>query len=1146
VRITEWMYDGAGGEFVELTNVGGAPVDLAGWTYDDDSANPAVGFDLSGLGVVEAGESVVFVQSEAEAFRTDWGLAAEVSILGGYTNNLGRADQINIFDASDALVDRLTYGDQTVGGPRTTGASAWVSEAGLGADDATAWTLSTVGDAEGSVASTGGAIGSPGRSTLAPELVGDVRITEWMYDGAGGEFVELTNVGSASVDLAGWTYDDDSANPAVGFDLSGLGVVDAGESVVFAETAASAFRTTWGLCDGVDVVGPYTNNLGRADQINIFDASDTLVDRLTYGDQTVGGPRATGASAWVSEAGVGANDATTWTLSTVGDAEGSTASTAGPVGSPGRSTRATVDFEPCLAGPGTALAFDRPIVVGSVGDPTNPPATLTVTPSGPAVAVEDVAVTVTSTNEAVLPAANVTITGDGAARTVAFDPVGRGTTTLTFTAEEPGGAPSSTSIAYASSNAAPDPAGRYLHGISDASSVLDVGDGHFLAANDETNTLFLYDIAAGTGAPVKTWTFTPTQMGTSSEVDIEGVARSADTLVWIGSHGNNREGEVREERRTMFATTISGSGAATELTFDGRYTSLREQLIDWDETDGHGLGADALGLAAAAAPGVLPNAPDGFNLEGFEFAPDGTTGYLGFRGPTVDEDGVELALVVPVTNVLDLNDGTPGTTPAELGDPILLDLGGRSIRELRRNDDGDYLISAGPSPSEPTWALYAWDGDPEHDAAFVVDLPAEDLLTGGTWESIATVPHPIAAGATALLVTDSGDTNFYGTGPTKDLGPLYQKSYVQPVALADPETVSEPPVADAGPDQLVDLGDTVTLDGTGSGDPEDDPLDHGWTQTAGPAVSLTGATTATPTFTSPEGPATLTFELTVTDDAGLTDTDTVDVVVNGKPTASSGLDQLVAPSATVTLDGTASTDPDGDTIRYQWTQTFGPSVALAGATTATPTFTAPDGSAELRFRLIVRDRRGRFGTDFVHVVVDGGPPTANAGPDRTVDADAVVTLSGGTPGGGLRYQWNQTSGPAVTLSGAGSADATFTAPSSTAELRFRLIVRDQRGRSATDFVTIVVDGPPPTANAGPDQTVTGGQLVTLDAGSSAPGRYQWKQTYGPTVTLSGASSANPTFVAPAGPTQVRFRLIVRDGRGRFATDFVHVAVTAMP
>jgi hypothetical protein len=74
IRITEWMYDGAGGEWVELTNVGGAPVDLTGWSYDDDSATVGV-FSLSGFGVVQPGESVVFTEATVAAFRSAWGSA---------------------------------------------------------------------------------------------------------------------------------------------------------------------------------------------------------------------------------------------------------------------------------------------------------------------------------------------------------------------------------------------------------------------------------------------------------------------------------------------------------------------------------------------------------------------------------------------------------------------------------------------------------------------------------------------------------------------------------------------------------------------------------------------------------------------------------------------------------------------------------------------------------------------------------------------------------------------------------------------------------------------------------------------------------------------------------------------------------------
>jgi predicted extracellular nuclease len=168
VYITEWMYSGANGEFVEFTNLSGSVVDFTGWSYADSSKLPG-DVDLSGFGVVAAGESVILTETAADAFRTAWGLSSSVKVIGENSkDNLGRNDEINLYDSSGSLVDRLTYGDQDIPGSiRTQNVSGQPgSSAALGANDASLWVLSKVGDVEGSYASASGDIGSPGTTAV--------------------------------------------------------------------------------------------------------------------------------------------------------------------------------------------------------------------------------------------------------------------------------------------------------------------------------------------------------------------------------------------------------------------------------------------------------------------------------------------------------------------------------------------------------------------------------------------------------------------------------------------------------------------------------------------------------------------------------------------------------------------------------------------------------------------------------------------------------------------------------------------------------------------------------------------------------------------------------------------------------------------
>ncbi len=180
------------------------------------------------------------------------------------------------------------------------------------------------------------------------------------------------------------------------------------------------------------------------------------------------------------------------------------------------------------------------------------------------------------------------------------------------------------------------------------------------------------------------------------------------------------------------------------------------------------------------------------------------------------------------------------------------------------------------------------------------------------------------------------------------------------------KNVNHEPVAAAGADQVVNEGSAVMLAGDGSFDPDGDATTFSWRQTSGPAVVLAGAEGARPTFAAPllaggvGAAVTLTFELTVSDGT-LSGSDTVQVTVeqvNHAPIADAGTDQTRNEGSSVTLDGSASRDPDGDALAYAWTQVAGPPVALSDSGNVRPFFVAPavgPGGAVLRFRLTVSD-----------------------------------------------------------------------------------------------------------------------------------------------------------------------------------------------
>lgn len=405
--------------------------------------------------------------------------------------------------------------------------------------------------------------------------------------------------------------------------------------------------------------------------------------------------------------------------------------------------------------------------VGAVGDPT---VTVTVAQSGAGASSLTVAASAT-TSSSVARTGDVTVTGTGATRTLAVAAHGVGYTDLTVKVTGLGGRSATRTLHYAASAAVQNPAAtRYFTGSSDASAAVDAGGGYIVVGDDESNTLRLYD-RADSGAPVRTWDFS-TVLGVTKEIDIEAAARVGDTIYWTGSLGNNKDGRIRPDRHTVFATKVTGSGAGTQLTPAGSYQGLRDDLIAWDSANG-----DRYGFAAGAAEGQAPKQVDGFNVEGLEFAPgSGTTAYIGFRAPLTPAVTGGRALLVPVTNFTSLVDGS--ATHATIGRPVELDLGGLSIRDLRRNALGQYLIVAGSWAAEDNsapYALYRWNGQPSSAPVKLLDLPTGDA---GAWEAVPDVPDLDAPGARAQLITDCGSADLYGDATeAKDLThPEWKKS----------------------------------------------------------------------------------------------------------------------------------------------------------------------------------------------------------------------------------------------------------------------------------------------------------------------------------------------------------------------------------
>ncbi len=368
---------------------------------------------------------------------------------------------------------------------------------------------------------------------------------------------------------------------------------------------------------------------------------------------------------------------------------------------------------------------------------------------------------------------------------------------------------------------------------------------------------------------------------------------------------------------------------------------------------------------------------------------------------------------------------------------------------------------------------------------------------------------------------------------------------------ADPtDPVNTPPVANAGPDQNLVHGTTVTLDGSSSSDSDGDPLTYAWTLStvpSGSSATLSSNSAVMPTFFA-DVPGTYVAQLIVNDGSDDSAPDTVVISTeNTLPVADAGLDQTVPVGASTVLFGGASFDANGDTLTYAWTLLTLPVGSTAALTSASDVQTGLtiDVAGVYIVRLIVNDGYADSLPDTVTITTENTAPVADAGgPYDDVEAGDTVVLDGtfsfDVDDDPLDYFWSILSRPA------GSTALLNDAALATARLVtdidglyvVQLIVNDGIVDSDPDTATItaLAGNEAPTAVATANTTtVEPGAAVQLDgSGSSDPEgaslTYLWSLSVpnGSNAVLSSLTAVAPSFTTDL-PGAYVATLVVNDG-----------------
>ncbi len=285
-----------GADWFEVTNTSAHAVDITGWKMDDNSNSFGVAVALNGITSIAAGESVIFIESDAPAtvvpaFKTLWfGANPPPGLqIGTYSGSgvglSGNGDAVNLFNGAGVLQASVTFGASPAGPSFATFDNA------AGLSSVTILQLSADGVHGGFIAKNdANEIGSPGS-------VGNLAITEvapWSSGGPlGADWFEVTNTSAHAVDITGWKMDDSSKSFSSAVALNGITNIAPGESVIFIEsdapaTIVPAFKTLWfGASPPAGLqIGTYSGSgVGLStsgDGVNLFNSAGVLESSVTF------------------------------------------------------------------------------------------------------------------------------------------------------------------------------------------------------------------------------------------------------------------------------------------------------------------------------------------------------------------------------------------------------------------------------------------------------------------------------------------------------------------------------------------------------------------------------------------------------------------------------------------------------------------------------------------------------------------------------------------------------------------------------------------------------------------------------------------------------------------------------------------------